>query len=257
MEFIDSHTHLYLPEFDADRSMVIENAIHAGVNRMLLPNVDIHSVEPMLAMCKTYPDNCIPMVGLHPTSVKADFMDQLTVLEKHLNTTKFIAIGEVGIDLYWDKTFLSQQEEAFAFQIDLSRKYSLPLVIHSREAFSEIATILHRKCQSEPYVGVFHSFSGTIEQAFEIIALGFKIGISGVVTFKNSKMDEVVRNIPLKHILLETDSPYLTPIPKRGQRNESAYIPYIAQKISDIQGVALEEVARITTLSTKVLFNLK
>ena len=256
MEFIDSHAHLFATEFDEDRSLVVERAIHEGICKMLLPNIDKDTIEPMLELCKAYPDYCFPMIGLHPTSVKEDYKDHLAIIEKYLESHRFVAIGEVGIDLYWDKTHLPQQQEAFVYQIELARKYSLPLVIHSRESFVEIVEILHKLRNGSSYSGVFHSFSGNAAQANEAIELGFKIGINGVVTFKNSTLGEVISNIPLQHLLLETDAPYLTPVPKRGKRNESAYIPYIAAKIAEIKGIAIEEVGKVTTLAAKTLFKL-
>jgi TatD DNase family protein len=223
---------------------------------MLLPNIDLTTVKAMLNLCEAFPSHCLPMIGLHPTSVKDDYHEQLSEIETYLENNLFIAIGEVGIDLYWDKTFLDQQLEAFAFQIDLARKYSLPLVIHCRESFAEIIEMIRNKYNGVSYSGVFHSFPGTTEQAKEVIALGFKIGINGVVTFKNSKVKEVVHEIALEHILLETDAPYLTPVPKRGERNESAYLIYIAQQIAEIKKIPITEVARTTTQTSKILFNL-
>lgn len=256
MEFVDTHAHLFLPEFDEDRSSVVERAMLRGVRTMLLPNIDKHSIEPMLELCASYPAHCFPMIGLHPTSVNDDYHHHLVEIEKYLAAHKFIAIGEVGIDLYWDKTYLAQQREVFAYHIELARKHSLPLVIHSRDSFAEIAEILHAHHQGEPYAGVFHSFSGTTEQAEEAIELGFKLGINGVVTFKNSTLGDVLREISLEDILLETDAPYLTPVPYRGKRNESAYIPYIAGKIAEIKHVPVEDVAAVTTRNANTLFKL-
>jgi len=256
MEFIDTHAHLFLPEYDEDQPMVIKRAIEAGIDKMLLPNIDEASIVPMLELCKAFPANCFPMIGLHPTSVKDDYQEHLRTIEKYLQTHTFVAIGEIGMDLYWDKTYLAQQSEAFAFQVGLARKYSLPLVIHSRDAYAETIEVLNRESRNLPYSGVFHSFPGNAEQAKEVIALGFKIGINGVVTFKNSKIVDVVRKIPIEHILLETDAPYLTPVPKRGQRNEPYYILNIAEKIAEIKQTSLAKVAQITTQSAKTLFKL-
>jgi TatD DNase family protein len=256
MEFIDTHAHLFLPEFDEDRSLVVERAINAGIRTILLPNIDKDTIRAMLELCETYPTNCYPMIGLHPTSVKEDFAVHLAEVEKYLGLNEFVAIGEVGIDLYWDKTYLAQQREAFVYQIDLARKHSLPLVIHSRDSFAEIVEILHQQYNGKPYSGVFHSFSGNLDQAREVVELGFKIGINGVVTFKNSTLGAVVKDISLDDILLETDAPYLTPVPHRGKRNESAYIPYIAGKISEIKGVSVEEVGKMTSQTAKILFKL-
>jgi hydrolase, TatD family len=256
MEFIDTHTHLFLSDFEEDCSAVITRAIAAGVSPMLLPNIDKETIAPMLAMCNNFPANCFPMMGLHPTSVKEDYKEQLEIIESELQKHKFVAVGEVGIDLYWDKTFFDQQCEAFAYQIELARKFSLPLVIHCRESFDEILDVLRANKNSSLYSGVFHSFSGNIEQACEVIQMGFKIGINGTITFKNSKLGDVIRELDMEHLLLETDSPFLTPVPKRGQRNESSYIQYVAQKIADVKEVSLEEVARVTTSNAKSLFNL-
>lgn len=256
MEFIDTHAHLFLSEFDEDRSLVVERAVDCGIQKMLLPNIDKHTIKPMLDLCAMYPANCFPMIGLHPTSVKEDYAEHLAVIEKSLNAQAFVAIGEVGIDLYWDKTYLAQQREALIHQIELARKYKLPLVIHSRDSFHEIVEILHQQRDGNRYSGVFHSFSGNAGQASEVIAMGFAIGINGVVTFKNSNLGEVIRDVALENLLLETDAPYLTPVPHRGKRNESSYIPHIAQKIAEIKGVSIEAVAEATTETAKTLFKL-
>jgi len=256
MELIDTHTHLYLPEFDNDRHAVVEKAIAEGVNLMLLPNIDSQSITGMLSLCKTFPGHCFPMIGLHPTSVREGYQEELKTIETFLQNKQFIAIGEIGIDLYWDKTFVREQVMAFSYQIDLARKFSLPIVIHCRESFDEIMEIIREKYDGQPYSGVFHSFPGDAAQAKQVIEFGFKIGINGVVTFKNSKQKGVVSEIPLEHILLETDSPYLTPAPYRGKRNESSYIIHIAQQIADIKNVPVAEVAGITTTNSKLLFKL-
>jgi len=256
MEFIDTHTHLFLPEFNEDRFQVIERAILAGVQKMLLPNIDKNTVESMLELSSAFPDHCIPMIGLHPTSVKEDYLEHIMIMEKYLHSHKFCAIGEVGIDLYWDKSYLVQQQKAFIHQIELARKYELPLVIHSRDSYQEIVDILHQQNNGQLYSGIFHSFSGNTSQAEEVIKLGFKLGINGVVTFKNSNLGEVLQHVNLKNIVLETDSPYLTPVPKRGQRNESAYLTYIANKIAEIKQVSPDEVAKTTTFTAISVFKL-
>jgi TatD DNase family protein len=256
MEFIDTHAHLFLSDFQTDRSTVVQNAISAGVTRMLLPNIDSSTVDQMMAFCNEYPEHCFPMIGLHPTSVKDDYKKHLEVIKSWLASQRFIAIGEIGMDLYWDKTFFAEQCEALIFQLKLAHDFSIPAVIHCRESFPEILDVLKKNRTSEDYKGVFHSFSGNYEQAMEILSMGFKIGISGVVTFKNSALGQVVKNIPLDDIMLETDSPYLTPVPFRGKRNESAYVVCVAQKIADIKQVSLEEVALSTTRNAKTLFNL-
>lgn len=257
MDFIDTHTHLYLPEFDDDRTLVVERAIHSGINKMLLPNIDSHSITPMLDMCAAFPHLCYPMIGLHPTSVNDDYKTHLGAVDQYLSTHQFIAIGEVGIDLYWDKTYFAQQRDAFAYQVGLARKHSLPLVIHSRDSFDEILEILETLYHETPFLGVFHSFSGNADQAKRVINMGFKIGINGVVTFKNSSLGEAVKEIALEHLLLETDAPYLTPVPYRGKRNESSYIPFIAGKIAEIKGITIEEVAEVTTQTANALFKLQ
>ena len=256
MEFIDTHTHLYATEFDADRQMVVERAIASGVSRLLLPNINSQTIDDMLSLCKTFPEHCLPMMGLHPTSVTEDYRKELATVEACLPNNRFVAIGEIGIDLYWDKTFLEQQLDAFSFQIDLARKFSLPIVIHCRESFEEVIKIIREKFNGDAYSGVFHSFPGTAEQAKQVIEFGFKIGINGVVTFKKSSQREVIEATPLEHIILETDAPYLTPVPFRGKRNESSYLIYIAQYIADIKKVPVTEVAAITTNTSRTLFKL-
>jgi TatD DNase family protein len=256
MEFIDTHAHLYMSQYNEDRSKVVEKAITSGVSFMLLPNIDIRSIQGMLELCDANPGNCFPMMGLHPTAVKKNYREQLKTIEAFLKEREFIAIGEVGIDLYWDKSFLEQQIDAFSFQIDLARKYSLPLVIHCRESFDEILKVIQAKYNGSPYSGIVHSFMGSPEQAEQVIELGFKIGINGVVTFKKSAQQELVRDIALEHIVLETDAPFLTPMPYRGKRNESSYLIYIAQQIAEIKKITIDEVAGITTKTAKSLFKL-
>lgn len=255
MVFIDTHTHLFLPEFDNDRKQVIENAILHGVDKMLLPNVDSTTVTSLFDVCRQYPKNCYPMIGLHPTSVKESFKTDIQYIESILEIEKVKAIGEIGIDLYWDKTFLKQQQEAFICQINLAKKYDLPIVIHARESFNEIFDIIKLHLDNK-LKGVFHAFTGDIAQAKQIIGWGFKLGIGGIVTFKNSGLDKIVEQIDLNHIVLETDSPYLPPVPFRGKRNESAYLVKVAEKIAQIKNCSVEEVAEKTTINAKRLFNL-
>jgi len=254
MIFVDTHTHLYLDEFENDRSQVIERAIDKGVKYMFLPNINSESIGGMLSLEEKYPKNCLPMMGLHPTDVKANFKDELQIIEQWLTKRKFIAIGEIGIDLYWDKTFKNEQIEAFIYQIKLAKKYKLPIVIHSRESMTEILTVLEN-IDTENLTGVFHCFNGTLEEAFKVIDMGFMLGIGGVVTFKNSGLDKIVSAIGIEHLVLETDAPFLTPVPFRGKRNESSYLLYIAQKIAEIKNMDIEEVARITTINATKLFN--
>jgi TatD DNase family protein len=253
MIFTDTHTHLYLDAFDDDRRQVVENAIKQEIKFMLLPNIDSGSADNLLALCEVFPENCFPMMGLHPTSVKENYKEELKIVSEWFEKKKFIAVGEVGIDLYWDKTFLKQQEEAFRFQIDLALKYDLPVAIHSRESFSEIAAIL-QDYRDTGLKGVFHCFTGTIAQAELAIDLGFYLGIGGVLTFKNSGLDKVMEMTELKHILLETDSPFLAPVPFRGKRNESSYIPLIARKLAEVKNTTIDEIAVVTTSNAKHLF---
>ena len=255
MFFIDTHTHLYLEQFDTDRAEMIQRAFDNNVNYMLLPNIDSSSIKSMMNLCDHYPKNCFPMMGLHPTSVKENYKEELKKMEEQFSKRNFNAVGEIGIDLYWDKTFKKEQEDAFRFQIELALEKNLPIVIHSRESFDDIFFILE-DYRNSGFTGVFHCFTGTSEQADKITELGFKLGIGGVITFKNSRLDKVIAYIDLSHIILETDAPYLTPTPHRGKRNESAYIPLIADKIAQIKNTSLENVAKITTQNAIELFNL-
>lgn len=251
--FIDTHTHLYSEEFDADRNEIIKNAITKGITKLYLPNVDSTSIDGMLQLEKEFPENCFAMMGLHPCSVKENYLEELAIIEGWLTKRKFVAIGEIGMDLYWDKTFLKEQEIAFKKQINWALAYNYSIVIHCRNAFDEIYSILN-SYQTLPK-GIFHCFSGTIEQAEKILALkNFKLGVGGVVTFKNSGLDKVLESINIEDLVLETDSPYLAPMPYRGKRNESSYIPLIAQKIADIKGVSIEEVKKITTQNAHFIF---
>jgi TatD DNase family protein len=255
MQYIDTHTHLYLPEFDTDRDEVVNRAIGNGIAKMLLPNIDIHSVEPMLSAVNRYPGICYPMTGLHPTSVKADYLNQLDKVESLISRCKFVAIGEIGIDLYWDKTFLEEQLTSFRRQIAYAVDLRLPVVIHSRDAFPEVFSVLY-EFKGKPINGVFHAFTGSLKDAEKAIELGFKLGIGGIVTFKNSGLDKVVKETGPDHLILETDSPYLAPVPYRGRRNESSYICIINKKLADILGKSEEEIAAITYENSTRLFNL-
>lgn len=257
MKLIDTHSHIFLDQFDNDRDTIIQSALDKGVKKIILPNVDSSTMQAMLNLCTKYPDICLPVVGLHPTSVKENYEDEMTIIEQTLAQSefKFYGIGEIGIDLYWDKTFFEQQKEAFARQIRLASKYDLPIVIHARESLDEIFKILEQEYYSG-LTGVFHSFSGTIEQANRATDFGFKLGINGIVTFKNSGLDKVVNQIDMKHLVLETDSPYLAPVPYRGKRNESSYVYHIAAKIAEIKNLAIENVAAVTTKNAISLFNI-
>ena len=259
----DTHSHIYLPEFDSDREAMIENAFENNIHRLFLPNVDSTSIEAMLSASKKYPGKLFPMIGLHPCSVKENFEEELKIVEDYLKEKKqWVAIGEIGIDLYWDKTFVKQQEFVFLKQLDLAVESDLPVVIHSRNSFNEIYDLLVERRNKKPFTskhlrGIFHCFSGTIEQATKIIEFGnFKLGIGGVVTFKHSGLDIVVGQIDLKHLVLETDSPYLAPVPYRGKRNNPSYLIEVAKKIAEIKNVPVDEVAEITTENSKEVFGI-
>lgn len=251
--FIDTHTHLYAEEFNADRPQMIRKAISCGIKKLYMPNIDSTSIDGMLQLEKEYPDNCFAMMGLHPCSVNDKVEEELKIVEGWLEKRKFCAIGEIGIDLYWDKTFFAQQQMAFWQQIDWALKYNYPIVIHCREAFNEIFEIL--ESYSTLPKGIFHCFSGNLEQAQKIISLNtFKLGIGGVVTFKNSGLDKVVEQIGLEHLVLETDSPYLAPVPFRGKRNESAYLVQVAERLAAIKNVTIAGLAEVTTKNAQEIF---
>jgi TatD DNase family protein len=255
MNFIDSHTHLYLEEFEKDISETINRAIDAGINKMVLPNIDSTSVKPMLDLCNQFKNNCFPAMGLHPGSVRENFRDELEIVGSWLAEEKFVAIGEVGIDLYWDKTFFNEQVEAFKYQLVLAKEFSLPVIIHSRNALNEIIHILNEK-QFRDIKAVFHCFPGSLEQAIYLTERGYLLGIGGVVTYKNSGLAKIVKDLPLQTMVLETDSPYLPPVPYRGQRNESAYIKTIAEFIASVRQTSVAEVAEITTNAAQEFFNI-
>jgi TatD DNase family protein len=255
MNFIDSHTHLYLEEFEKDIPETINRAIDAGINNMVLPNIDSTSVKPMLDLCNKFKNNCFPAMGLHPGSVKENYKEELEIVRSWLTKEKFVAIGEVGIDLYWDKTFFNEQVEAFKFQLSLAKDFNLPVIIHSRNALNEIIQILNEK-QFHDIKVVFHCFPGSLEQAQYLTGKGYLLGIGGVVTYKNSCLAKIAKELPLQNIILETDSPYLPPVPYRGQRNESAYIKTIAEFIALVRQTSVAEVAEITTNAAKEFFNI-
>ncbi len=245
MFFTDTHSHIYLPEFDSDRDDVMQRAFKNNINKIFLPNIDSKSVPAMLRLAGEYPQHCFPMIGLHPTSVKENYTRELENVELWLKKEKFYGIGEVGIDLYWDTSFRKEQIKAFSHQIQLSLKHKLPLIIHTRNSFPEIFSTL-MPFSGKKLKGIFHSFTGSIEQAEKAIQMGFKIGINGIVSFKNSGLDKTVAALGTDHLVLETDSPYLAPVPYRGKRNESAYLLHIAEKIAEISGEKLETVANKT-----------
>ena len=255
MTITDTHTHLYSSEFDQDRFETINRAIKNGVSRFFIPAIDSSCIQKMYDLEQLFPENIFLMMGLHPCYVKENYLDELAIVEKELASRKFYAIGEIGIDLYWDKTTLEIQKEAFRHQIKLAKKYKLPINIHCREAFDEIFEVLESE-KSDDLFGIFHCFSGIYEQALQAISLNMKLGIGGVVTFKNGKIDQFLNKIDLKNIVLETDSPYLAPNPFRGKRNESGYLNFVVDKLSQIYKVSTDEIARITTENSRAVFGI-
>ncbi len=245
MNFTDTHAHIYSPKFDNDRDAVIRSAVEKGVDKIFMPNVDVDSIDRMLEVEFNHPDVCIPMMGLHPCDVKKDFEKQLYVMEAWINKRDFSAIGETGLDLYWDKSLFEQQKESLRTHIQWAKHKKLPIVLHCREAMDEVIEIIKAE-SSEDLFGIFHCFTGSIDQAKEIINLGFLLGIGGVATYKNGGMDKILPEIGLEHLVLETDSPYLAPVPYRGKRNSPAYIPGIAERVGDLTGNSLEKVSEIT-----------
>ena len=257
MNFIDTHTHLYLKHFKQDREKVIRKAITNGVDKMLLPNINSSTIKAMNKICTDFPKNCFAMIGLHPCDVKYEtYKKELKIVEDELKTGNYIAIGEIGLDLYWDKTNLEIQKDAFEYQINLAKNYGLPVAIHVRESFKEAIEIVE-KLNDKDLSGVFHCFTGSVNDAERIIELGnFYLGIGGVLTFKNARLDKTLEKIDLKHLILETDSPYLAPTPFRGKRNESKYIVNIAKKLAEVKDVSLEEIAEITSGNANSLFKI-
>ena len=251
---IDTHSHIYSEEFDADRAEAIRRAKEIGVTKIILPNVDSESLPRMLQLEAEYPGYCFAAIGLHPTSVKSDYQTELNLVESELKRRDFIAIGEIGIDLYWDKSFQQEQVIAFCQQLDWAIEYKLPVIIHVRNSMHETLEVLD-SYRGKGLTGVFHSFTGTKQDADWIIEFGsFYLGINGIVTFKNSGMDKVIKQLKIKNLLLETDSPYLTPVPYRGKRNESAYVDLVCQKLSEIFEIRKNEISRITTENSYKLF---
>lgn len=255
MIITDTHTHLYSEAFDEDRNDMIQRAIAANVTRFFLPAIDSSYTESMLQLRHNYPNNIFLMMGLHPTHVKENYKEELRHVEEMLQKEKFYAVGEIGIDLFWDKTTLKIQQEAFQYQIKLAKQHKLPIVIHCRESFDEIFEILEEE-KGTGLFGIFHCFTGTLEQAQKAISYNMKLGIGGVATFKNGKIDTFLNQIDLKHIVLETDAPYLAPVPYRGKRNESAYIKLVLRKLSDIYNKSEEVIATITTQNSKNIFKI-
>ena len=256
MNLIDTHTHLFAEQFDEDRHAVVKAAIEAGVSKMLLPNIDLNSIDAMHQLEKDFPENCLAMMGLHPCSVTETWEEELAVIKQHLFNRKYCAVGEIGMDLYWDKSTLEFQQKAFAQQIEWAKELNIPIVIHVRDAFEETFEIVDQ-LNDDKLRGVFHCFTGTLKHAEHILNYGgFKLGMGGVLTFKNSGLDKVVADIDIEHLILETDSPYLAPTPNRGKRNETSFITYVASKLAEVKGIPIEEIAEITTNNALDLFKL-
>jgi TatD DNase family protein len=250
---IDTHTHLYLSDFNADIDAVIKRAEDEGVKIFYLPAIDSSEIENLLALEKNYPEKCFAMMGLHPCSVKENYKDELNIVYSWLRKRKFAAIGEIGLDFYWDKTFINQQYESLHQQIEWALHFDLPVVLHTREALQETIDVI-KQYSGKSLTGIFHCFSGSLQNALDIIELGFYLGIGGVITYKNSGLAEIIKKIDIKHLVLETDSPYLTPVPFRGKRNESGYLKYIVQKIAEVKNMNSAEVEALTTQNAQHIF---
>jgi TatD DNase family protein len=253
VQLIDTHTHLYASEFDADRAAIIEKAIHNGITHFFLPNIDIHSIQPMLDLCWSFPNNCFPMMGLHPCSVDMHVDAHLFQIQKWFKKRKFYAVGEIGLDYYWSTEFKTEQIKAFRMQIQWAIQQNLPVVIHSRNSNEDVIAIL-KEMKHPRLRGIFHCFGGDATQAAEVVDLGFLLGIGGVLTFKNGGLDKAIEDIPIQHLVLETDSPYLAPVPHRGKRNESFYLIEIARKLAELKKLGLSQVAEITTQNALKVF---
>lgn len=251
----DTHTHIYYQAGSEKLKEQMDRCFQNGITRLFLPNVDVSSIEKVFETVAAYPDHCFPMLGLHPCDVKEDYKVQLEQIYAKIQTSKIYAIGEIGIDLYWDKSTLEIQKDAFRKQIEWSKDLGLPISIHCREAFNEVFEVLEEMADDRLF-GIFHCFTGTLEQAHRAINLGFKLGIGGVVTFKKAGLDAVVKAISLEHIVLETDAPYLAPVPFRGKENESSYLVYVAQKVADLHEIGIDKVAEITTKNSKQIFKI-
>lgn len=251
---IDTHSHIYLPDFDDDRDEIIQRAKNNNIKKIFLPNIDSSSIEMLYNTEKLYPGMCIAMMGLHPCSVKENYLKELDIVESELSKRSFSAIGEIGLDYYWDKTFINEQKEAFIRQMNLAKNFDIPIVIHSRDSTEDVISLVRQE-KSPKLRGIFHCFGGSVEEAQQITDLGFLLGIGGVLTYKKSGLDQTLKHIDLRHIVLETDAPYLTPVPFRGKRNEPSYITFVAEKLAEAKGMSLEEVCRITTENAENLFN--
>tara|TARA_Y100000589_G_scaffold154958_1_gene147534 strand:+ start:1315 stop:2082 length:768 start_codon:yes stop_codon:yes gene_type:complete len=253
MFLIDSHTHLYLKEFQKDLDLLIDNAFQKNIKKFLLPNIDLNTIDDIISLCNKYPQSCYPMIGLHPCSVKKNYLTVLKTMEEKIKSAKFIAIGEIGIDLYWDKSFFIEQKKAFEIQLKWAKEHQLPVVIHSRNSFNEIYEILKTEAD-ENLRGVFHCFGGDLVEAKKILDLNFFLGIGGILTFKNSGLESVIKNVPIEKILIETDAPYLAPTPFRGKRNEPQYLSIIARKLCEIKKISMEELTENLYKNTNSLF---
>ncbi len=256
MMLADTHAHLYLEQFDEDREAMMQRASESGVARVYLPNIDSRTIEAMLAVEAAYPGRCFPMMGLHPCSVKEDYERELSIVRYWLEQRPFCAIGEIGIDLYWDKTFFEAQQNAFLTQVEWALEYDLPIIIHLRDSFDEVVNLL-KPIKDKRLRGIFHCFGGTVQQAETAISLGFLLGIGGVLTYKKSGLDETLKHIGLEHLVLETDSPYLTPVPFRGKRNESAYVRIVAERLAEVKQENMEVIAEQTTRNALKIFEEK
>ncbi|WP_073001650.1 TatD family hydrolase [Mariniphaga anaerophila] len=252
---IDTHAHIYSEDFLHDIDDVLQRAYDNDVKKVILPNIDSGSVKRLLDLTDAYPHLCFPLMGLHPTSVASDYKEELEAVEYWLEKRKFYGIGEIGIDLHWDRTYLKEQQDVFRYQIKLAKSKKLPIIVHVRESFDEVLPIVKEE-QDGSLRGIFHCFSGTEEEAKQVIDLGFLLGIGGVVTFKNSELPETLKGVALNNLVIETDSPYLTPVPKRGKRNESSYLVYVAQALARIYDVSVNDVAEITTENARKLFGI-
>ncbi len=254
--FVDTHAHLYLKQFDSDIDSVIDHALNMNVKKIFLPNIDSSTTDAMMQLSEKFPDVCFPMIGLHPCSVKEDLSEQLDHINLMLSKAKYYGIGETGIDLYWDKSTYKQQIESFEVQVELAKKHDLPVIIHSRDALDETIEVISRN-QDGSLKGIFHCFNGTVDQCRRVAELNFMMGLGGVITYKNAKLDDMVRYMPEEFMVLETDAPYLSPVPHRGKRNESSYIPLVASKVSEIRGESLKSIMNYTTNNAKKLFALE
>ena len=256
MRFIDTHAHLYSSPLNENRELIIQNAINNGIDTIIMPAIDSDTLESMLELEAAYPNNCIAMMGLHPCSVKDNVQQELDIVEAQLKKRKFIAIGEIGLDYYWDKTFIQQQIEAFTIQMQWALEKQLPIVIHTRNAMGETIEAV-KPFAKKGLRGIFHCFSGSQESAQQIISMGFHLGLGGVLTYKNAAVAEAIKEIPMSHLVLETDAPYLSPVPYRGKTNEPAFMIEVAKKLAEIKNIPLKEVAAITTNNAKEVFGIE